>query len=73
MKKEFTCWLDSDENHPALYGECILPRDDDAMGFALNLKPFVGKYMKITIEVEPEQPPCYWNGNPPEGKTKLIK
>lgn len=34
----FTCYLD------------ILPRDDDGMGFALELEPFRGQYVKITIE-----------------------
>ena len=53
MSTSFTCILDSDDKHPALYGECILPRDDDGLGFALDLQPLVGKRVRITIEEEP--------------------
>lgn len=54
MKKQFTCIFDVDDRHPALYGQCILPRDDDGTGFALNLEPFKGKRVMITIEDEDE-------------------
>jgi len=52
--KKFACFLDVDDKHPRLFGECILPRDDDGMGFALGLQKFLGKKVLITIEeIEP--------------------
>lgn len=52
--KSFCCWLDVDHDHPKLFGEAILPRDDDGMGFALDLDSLKGKYVRITIEVVEE-------------------
>jgi hypothetical protein len=49
----FTCYLDVDDKHPALFGDAILPRDDDGMGFALGLEELRGKWVRITIEVVP--------------------
>lgn len=68
-KYEATGFLDVDERHPALFGEAILLRDDDGMGFDLGLAAFIGKEVKITIEVLPEQRKRYWGpqAQPPEG------
>ncbi len=52
-REKFTCFLDTDDRHPALLGECILPRDDDGMGYALNLQRFRGKHVRITVEELP--------------------
>lgn len=52
-KQEIMCYLDVNEGHPALYGEAILPRDDDGMGFSLGLRQLKGKWVKITIEAMP--------------------
>jgi len=53
-------YLDSDENHPALFGDCILLRDDDGMGFALNLQALIGKHVRITIEETPSHDLRIW-------------
>lgn len=53
-EKTFRCWLDSDDKHPGLFGECILPRDDDGMGFALDLTDLRRKYVEITIKELPQ-------------------
>ena len=46
-------YLDVNDRHPELFGDCILLRDDDAMGFALCLEPLIGKHVRITIEEVP--------------------
>lgn len=46
-------FLDVDDKHPALFGEAILLRDDDGMGFALDLSAYRGHYVRITIEPLP--------------------
>lgn len=43
-------FLDVDDRHPALFGDAILLRDDDGMGFALSLERWRGEHVKITIE-----------------------
>jgi hypothetical protein len=55
-----TGFLDTDDKHPALYGECILLRDDDGMGFALGLSDLIGKEVEITIRVLPVQRKRLW-------------
>jgi hypothetical protein len=50
-KKVFACFLDMNDRHPELFGDCILPRDDDGMGFDLSfLDEWKGKEVIITIE-----------------------
>ena len=48
-------FLDANDRHPELYGDCILLRDDDGIGFALldGLKPLLGTHVRITIEEMP--------------------
>lgn len=53
-------WLDSNDRNPDLFGDAILLRDDDGIGFALNLEKHRGKHVKITIEEVPTDDPCYW-------------
>jgi hypothetical protein len=55
-------YLDVNDRHRELFGDCILLRDDDSMGFALQLGDLVGKYVKITIEEiqAPEHSPRQW-------------
>ncbi len=53
-------YLDVNERHPELYGDCILLRDDDGMGFALDLNDFVGKHIRITIEEVPSHDRRLW-------------
>ncbi len=58
MKAIIAGWLDVDDRHPGLFGEAILLRDDDGMGFALQLDQFKGKYVRVVIEVVEPQPVC---------------
>ena len=60
MKTQFSGWLDVNTKHPELLGDAILMRDDDGMGFALELNAFRGKLVKVTIEVHKDQPLQYW-------------
>lgn len=56
MKTTLAGWLDVNAKNPDLYGEAILLRDDDGMGFALGLKSFTQKFVQVTIEVVEPQP-----------------
>lgn len=57
--KGFThAYLDVNDQNPDLWGDAILLRDDDGMGFALGLEKLRGKFVKITIE-EAEPPVGY--------------
>ena len=54
-------WLDVREDHPALYGDVLLLRDDDGMGFALHLDHWRGAHVRITIErVRPKTERRLW-------------
>lgn len=63
LKQWSTCaYLDVNERHPELWGDCILLRDDDAMGFGFGpeLKAFIGKHVRITIEEAPSHDHRLW-------------
>lgn len=53
-------FLDVDEKHPALFGDAILLRDDDGMGFALQLERWRGQFVEITIRRVPTTQTCLW-------------
>ena len=55
MKAVIGGWLDVNDHHPELYGEAILLRDLDGVGFALGLKTLQGKYVRVTIETVLEE------------------
>lgn len=53
-------WLDVNDRHPELFGDAILLRDDDGMGFALDLTAWRGKHVRVTIEEVPTTQECLW-------------
>lgn len=57
---ETHAFLDVDDKHPRLFGEAILLRDDDGMGFALNLERWRGEHVKIAIERVPTEKKRFW-------------
>ncbi len=74
-----TAYLDVNDRHPELYGDCILLRDDDGMGFSLcddvDGKPFIlkgliGKNVRISIEeIPPYDKGRYWKTDAEKVKT----
>ena len=55
LRKVVGGWLEVNDRHPELLGDCIILRDEDGIGFCLPLEALVGKYVIITIEsTEPE-------------------
>lgn len=54
-------FLDVNDKHPALFGDAILLRDDDGMGFALGLARWRGEYVRITIERVPAPDKRLWS------------
>ena len=64
-------YLDCDDHHPALLGDCIMLRDDDGMGFALELDQLKGRYVKVTIEAVFD--PRYPNEREPQYPKKCLR
>lgn len=59
--KHIICaYLDVNHRHSELFGDCILLRDDDGMGFALGLDSLIGKHVQITIEELPTHDKRLW-------------
>lgn len=65
-------YLDVNERHAELFGDCLLLRDDDGMGFALCLEKLVGKYVEVTIKPipEPDGYKRYWKTDAENGRGK---
>lgn len=57
LTKRFEGYLDFNDKNPELFGDAILLRDDDGIGFYLGLESLKGKYVKIIITPidEPEE------------------
>lgn len=60
MKTVISGWLDISTRNPDLFGEAILLRDSDGMGFALDLDQLRGKFVRITIEEQEDSEVPLW-------------
>jgi len=54
-------FLDTNQKNPDLFGDAILIRDDDGIGFALELKDWRGEWVRITIERIAPPYPRIWS------------